>query len=188
MPTKVELGKRVREERTRQALTLKAVEKASGVSATHISQIERGITWPTVNALDKVARALKRKTSFFLEEVELPEICRLSGNGNTMVLSENPKVVLKSLSFGIPGSKIRFYTLTAHPGNGKERAEIKTHVHEGDECGYVLSGRIEVKIGDDVVTLKPGESIHFNGARPHGVRSAGSGVSESVWAAWSLGI
>jgi transcriptional regulator with XRE-family HTH domain len=188
MPTKVELGKRVREERTRQALTLKAVEKASGVSATHISQIERGITWPTVNALDKVARALRRKTSFFLEEVELPEICRLSGNGNTVILCENPKVVLKSLSFGIPGSRIRFYTLTAQPCNGKEKPEIRTTVHEGDECGYVLSGRLEVRVGDEVITLKPGESIHYNAARPHGVRNGGGTVSESVWAAWSLGI
>jgi transcriptional regulator with XRE-family HTH domain len=188
MPTKTELGKRVREERTKQALTLKAVEHLSGVSATHISQIERGITWPTVNALDKIARALKRHTSFFLEDIDLPEICRLAGNGNTMIMSENPKVVLRSLSFGIPGGRLRFYTLTAHPSNGKDGSDFVTHIHEGDECGYVLSGRIEVKVGEEVVQLKQGESIHFNGTKPHGIRNAGQAVSESVWAAWSLGV
>jgi len=188
MPTKVELGKRVRDERARQALTLKSVEHLSGVSATHISQIERGITWPTVNALDKIARALKRNTSFFLEDVELPEICRLAGDGNTMVLSEDPKVVLKALSIGIPGGKIKFYTLMAHPTDGKERGEIVTHCHEGDECGLCLSGRIEVKVGDEIIALKPGESVHFNGTRPHGIRNVGHAMSESVWAAWSLGI
>jgi transcriptional regulator with XRE-family HTH domain len=98
MPTKAELGKRVREERLKQSLTLKAVENLSGVSATHISQIERGITWPTVNALGKVAGALKKNMSVFLEDVELPEISRLSGTGNTMVLSEHPRVILRSLS------------------------------------------------------------------------------------------
>jgi mannose-6-phosphate isomerase-like protein (cupin superfamily) len=188
MPSKVELGKRVREERNRQALTLKAVEGRSGVSATHISQIERGITWPTVNALDKIARALKKNTSFFLEEVELPDMCRLSGNGSTMILSENPKVVLRSLSFGIPGGRIKFYVLTAHPTDGKDRGEIVAHCHEGDECGYVLSGRIELKVGDEIVVLKPGESVHFNGTKPHGIRNVGHSVSESVWAAWSIGV
>jgi len=43
----------------------------------------------------------------------------------------------------------------------------------------VLSGRIEVKIGDEIVTLKQGESIHFNGTRPHGIRNVGNGVSDS---------
>ena len=188
MPTKVELGKRVRDERTRQALTLKSVEHLSGVSATHISQIERGITWPTVNALDKIARALKRNTSFFLEDVELPEICRLCGDGNTMVLSEDPRIVLKVLSIGIPGGKIKFYTLTAHPTDGKEKGSIVTHCHEGDECGLCLSGRIEVKVGDEIITLKQGESVHFNGTKPHGIRNIGHSTSESVWAAWSLGV
>jgi transcriptional regulator with XRE-family HTH domain len=188
MPTKAELGKRVRDERTRQALTLKSVEHLSGVSATHISQIERGITWPTVNALDKIARALKRNTSFFLEEVELPEICRLSGDGNTMVLCEDPRVVLKALSVGIPGGKIKFYKLTAHPVDSKGKVEIATHCHEGDECGLCLSGRLEVKVGDEIITLKPGESVHFNGTKPHGIRNVGHVMSESVWAAWSLGI
>lgn len=188
MPSKVELGRRVREERTKQALTLKAVEGLAGVSATHISQIERGITWPTVNALDKIARALKKNTSFFLEDVELPDICRLSGDGNTMILSENPKVVLRCLSFGIPGGRLKFYMLTAHPANGKDRSTVVTHCHEGDECGYVLSGRLEVKVGDEVIALKPGESIHFNGTKPHGIRNVGHGASDSVWAAWSLGV
>jgi len=188
MPTKVELGKRVREERLKQSLTLKAVENLSGVSATHISQIERGITWPTVNALGKVAGALKKNMSVFLEDVELPEISRLTGTGNTMVLSEHPRVVLRSLSSGIPGGKLKFYVLTAHPGNKDGKETIVTHTHEGDECGVVLSGRIEVKVGDEIVTLKQGESIHFNGTRPHGIRNVGNGVSDSVWAAWSLGI
>jgi len=187
MPSKVELGKRVREERLKQTLTLKAVENLSGVSATHISQIERGITWPTVNALDKVARGLKRTTSFFLEDVELPDICKLSGGANGMIISESPRVVLKPLSIGIPGGKIKFYMLVAHPA-GKDRGEIVTHCHEGDEAGFVVSGRIEVKVGDEVVALKSGESVHFKGTKQHGIRNVGSGVSESVWAAWSLGV
>ena len=187
MPTKSDLGRRLREERVRQCLTLKEVEHRSGVSATHISQIERGITWPTVNALHKVARALEKNTSFFLEEVELPEVCTLTGEGSTMVLSEDPRLVLRSLTNGIPGGKLHFYMLVADTADS-DGTYLRIHSHEGDECGWVLSGRIEVKVGDEVFDLKQGDTIHFNATKPHGIRNVGNEVSKSIWSCWSLGV
>jgi mannose-6-phosphate isomerase-like protein (cupin superfamily) len=185
MQSKAVLGKRIREERLRQEKTLKDVEGVSGVSATHISQIERGITWPTVNALGKVASALNRNTSFFLEEVELPETCVAGGSG-PVLLSEAPRVTMKSLTNGIPGRKIHFYTLTAEPSDGAA-GFVPGHKHEGDECGWVLSGCLQVRVGEEVYELKRGDSIHFNGSKMHGIRNVGSEVSESIWAALSMG-
>ena len=185
MPSKSELGKRIREERLRQSLTLKEVEGRSGVSATHISQIERGITWPTVNALAKVATALEKNTSFFLEEVELPEI-NVSTGRDPMILLEQPRVLMRPLTNGIPGGKIHFYKLVADPGNGVHKY-VPGHVHEGDECGWVLSGHIQVKVGDEVFDLKAGDAIHFSGSKLHGIKNVGDEVSESVWAALSMG-
>jgi transcriptional regulator with XRE-family HTH domain len=186
MPTKAELGRRIREERTRQSLTLKKVESRSGVSATHISQIERGITWPTVNALDKVAKALDKNTSFFLEEVELPEVCKTCGDGRHFVYRDDPSIELKSLTNGIPGGRLHFYMLVAHPDGGDR--DVVTHCHEGDECGFVLSGAIEVTVGDRKYELREGDAIHFNASKAHGIRNAGKGASKSVWAAMSLGL
>ena len=185
MPSKTELGKRIREERLRQTLTLKQVEGRAGVSATHISQIERGITWPTVNALTKVATALEKNTSFFLEEVELPEVCVSTGR-DPMLLLEQPRVSLKPLTNGIPGGKIHFYKLIADPGNGVDKF-VPGHVHEGDECGWVLSGHIQVKVGDEVFDLRKGDAIHFSGSKLHGIKNVGDEVSESVWAALGMG-
>jgi transcriptional regulator with XRE-family HTH domain len=187
MPTKTELGRRMREQRAKQSLTLKQVEGRSGVSATHISQIERGITWPTVHALERIAKALTKNTSFFLEDVELPDICKLSGDGTPLIKSEQPKLVLIPLTNGIPGGQLHFYMLVAHPAT-KEKNDILTHRHEGDECGYVVSGHLEVKVGDQSLRLKEGDSIHFDGTKPHGIRNVGSGVSKSIWTAMSLGL
>lgn len=186
MPTKLELGRRIREERARQSLTLKQVETRSGVSATHISQIERGITWPTVNALHKVSKALEKNMSFFLEDVELPEVSKLSGDGKAMTVNDQPKIVMETLTNGIPGGKLHFYKLIADPGGGGKDFAI-IHCHEGDECGWVLSGLLEVKVGDDVFNLRRGDTIHFNATKPHGIRNVGDGVSESIWTAMSLG-
>jgi len=185
MPSKSELGRRIRQARVEKTLTLKEVEGRSGVSATHISQIERGITSPTVNALERIARALEKNTSFFLEDVELPEICTLQNDGREVVISERPKIVLKSLTHGIPGGVMHMYMMIAQP-LPKGGQEVKMHEHEGDECGYVIDGRLEIKIGDETIELGPGDSVHFKATMPHGVKNIGDKVSHSVWAATSI--
>jgi transcriptional regulator with XRE-family HTH domain len=188
MPTRADLGKRIREERLRQSLTLKDVEGRSGVSATHVSQIERGITWPTVNALDKIARALEKNTSFFLEEVELPDVSTMAGAGRKVVWNEKPRVVLESLTSGIPGGRMHFYKLVADPSTSGAPAGTAEHCHEGEECGWVITGEIEVDVDGSTYRLKAGDAIHFNGAKPHSVRNVGKSVSESIWASMGLGI
>ena len=68
MPTKQEVGRRVRLARFRRNLTLKEVAARSGMSATHISEIERGKTSPTIGALDRIAKALEERSAHFVEE------------------------------------------------------------------------------------------------------------------------
>jgi len=185
MPSKSELGRRIRQARIEKTLTLKEVEGRSGVSATHISQIERGITSPTVNALERIARALEKNTSFFLEDVELPEICKLQNDGREVVISERPKILLKSLTHGIPGGVLHMYMMIAHP-SPKGSQEVKLHEHEGDECGYVIDGKLEIRVGDEVIVLDEGDSIHYKATQSHGVKNIGDKVSHSVWAATSI--
>ena len=53
---KGEIGRRIRAVRRERGLTLRQVAAAAALSATHISEIERGHTTPTVGALLRVAR------------------------------------------------------------------------------------------------------------------------------------
>ena len=62
-----ELGRRIKQLRLAQALTLKDIESKGGVSATHVSEIERGKTSPTVGALAKIAEALEVNPSFLVD-------------------------------------------------------------------------------------------------------------------------
>ena len=62
-----ELGRRIRTLRIERRMTLKQVEQAAGLSATHLSEIERGRTSPTIGALVRIARALEKEASYFIE-------------------------------------------------------------------------------------------------------------------------
>ena len=73
MITKEEIGRRIKKVREEQHLTLKNVEAKAAISATHISEIERGKTSPTIGALIRIADALGKDPAYFIEEEELSD-------------------------------------------------------------------------------------------------------------------
>jgi transcriptional regulator with XRE-family HTH domain len=68
MAGSVKLGRKLKAARKAKRMTLMEVQKKAGVSATHISQIERGMTSPTVGVLQKLAKALDTRASSFLDD------------------------------------------------------------------------------------------------------------------------
>jgi mannose-6-phosphate isomerase-like protein (cupin superfamily) len=55
-------------------------------------------------------------------------------------------------------------------------------VHEDQEAVYVVSGVGEIKVGDEVVALKPGIAVYVPPGTAHGGRRAGAGPVMVVYA------
>ena len=105
-----ELGRRMRKLRLEQRMTLKRLQEASTLSATHLSEIERGRTSPTIGALIRIARALGREPSYFIEHEERTDVAHVGhGQGTQSRLSAG--ITAEVLSPGIPGSEISAYRL-----------------------------------------------------------------------------
>ena len=52
----------------------------------------------------------------------------------------------------------------------KERDQINKISHKGQEFSYMLEGRLELHLNDDVMILEPGDSVYFSSSIPHGLR------------------
>jgi transcriptional regulator with XRE-family HTH domain/quercetin dioxygenase-like cupin family protein len=79
-----------------------------------------------------------------------------------------------------PEHAVNFMKISYGPGaNTTGGGELVAH--EGYEYGYVLSGEVEVEVGDEVFTLRAGESLGFDSAIPHVLRNVGSEVFEGIW-------
>jgi quercetin dioxygenase-like cupin family protein len=65
------------------------------------------------------------------------------------------------------------------PGAGTGRHAI---THEGEECGIVLRGRLEVTVGDQVAVLTAGDAYYFRSEQPHQFRNSGNEVCELITA------
>ena len=93
-----ELGRRIRKLRVERRMTLKQVEQASGLSATHLSEIERGRTSPTIGALVRIARALNKDASYFIEAEERPDVAHMTREQVRTVSSKTPGLTIESLT------------------------------------------------------------------------------------------
>jgi len=156
MLTKQALARRIREARHKRKMTLKQVERLSGFSSTHISEIERGRTSPTIAALTRISEALQKDPSYFIEDRELEEVCLASPSPATRERAERMSLEVRPLTSGILASRLRLYSLrssTAFEGRVEELCP-------GDVCLYMISGSAHVRRGKEVFDLEPGSSLH----------------------------
>ncbi len=159
-----ELGRKLKQERLRRGLTLKDVENRVGISATHLSEVERGKSSPTVGVLDKIARALGTRPSLLVELAAGPPLSHTVPGERRTCLSEDGSVRTESLSDSFPGAEISILLKTYGPAPGRR---VKPRGHEGEEFVYILKGRLKVTIGDQHHVLEAGDAVHFKAAQPH---------------------
>jgi transcriptional regulator with XRE-family HTH domain len=159
-----ELGKRIKRVREARRLTLKAVESAAGISATHVSEIERGKTSPTLGALLRIARALGKNPAYFFEPEELGDVCRVSSDDRVRESLPSGGGTIDRLTTSIPGGRLQAAYIALAPGG---RRHPTAHVHDGDESALVLDGTVEFTVGDETHTLSRGDSIHFAAGTEH---------------------
>jgi transcriptional regulator with XRE-family HTH domain len=163
------LGRRLRDMRQKRGMTLKEVEAASGLSATHVSEIERGRTSPTIGALVRIAKALGCDPDYFLDEREL-EIASIIRKGEPSgAAGRQDRGGVESLTHGIVGGCLESFRVTLPPGG-----VIRFKAHFGEECGYVQDGRLEITVGDERCVLEAGDAFHYVSKEDHAVRSVGT--------------
>src|SRR5512146_1701660 len=153
------LGKRIRRIRQEKNLTLKQIEARVGVSATHISEIERGKTSPTIQALEKIAAALD------LPPQVQPEI--LHGADRKPITMNQGTIRIEPLTCRSVSSEVSIFVATID-GSGQVGG---VPGHRGEEFCYVLDGFLEVIVDGTPHVLRRGDTIHFKAARPHQIRN-----------------
>lgn len=160
MISKAELGRRIREARVQRGMTLKQLDQLSGFSATHISEIERGKTSPTIGALIKVAQALGKEPSYFIEEELLPETALVSRDQREPLPAAFGEA--HRLTPGIPGGRLNVSHFTLRPGD----PPLTLPRVEGEEAGYVLRGKLRARVAGEEYELNESDAIHYASEEP----------------------
>jgi transcriptional regulator with XRE-family HTH domain len=175
-------GAEVRSLRKARNITLTELSKESGLSVGYLSQIERNVSTPSVKALTDLSRALGVTVSWFFND------------GHQGPKEEQDFVVRKAnrrkLGYGDLGGTD--YLLTPNLDGQLELLLTKLqpggscgdepYTHRGEEAGLILSGRLEMWVGDRHFTLDEGDSFNFASTTPHRYRNACDRETVIVWA------
>jgi len=156
------LGQRLRKRRQSLGLTLKEVADGAGLSVGFISQIERGITTPSLSSLASVSRMLKVHLSEFLTQPKTTASPATRHDQRPHFAIGGNSLVYERLSASFPGNVLR--TLIIHEPPGYRSEPIS---HDGEEIFYVLEGGITVEVGAETHILEAGDSIHFPSTLVH---------------------
>jgi transcriptional regulator with XRE-family HTH domain len=148
----------IKRRREQMELTLRDLAMQSGVSASAISDIERGAKSPTISTLDALARALGLPMSAFADNG-----VQLASRVHVVRAAERPKFVdtksgAKRDSFGptLPRSKVEFLSYAVPPR--KVAGPFAAHVSGTLEHMYLAAGKIRVVFGSETVALEAGDS------------------------------
>ena len=155
------LGERLREQRKRLGLTLTEVADAAGLTAGFISQIERGITTPSLSSLVAVSRVLKAHVGDFLAQPKVTVPLTRQSERPHYAIGGN-SLSYERLSASFPGSVLRSVIIHEPPGYRSEPIS-----HEGEELFFILGGSLTVEVEDETTVLGAGDSIHFPSTKTH---------------------
>ena len=171
-----DLGKRLRTLRNEQGLTLAQLGQQVGLSASYLSQIERGMAMPSLSKLTTIANALGVEVRHFFEE-DASSPCPTRANQGKR-LKNTADVIVELLSADPAGKKIQPYRLICQPGASRDRHPT----YPGEEFGLVLKGQLTVTVGEETFVLKAGDSIHYETLQPHSWRNEGDEACIAIWA------
>lgn len=174
------IGKLIRQRRHEKKISLKELGVKSGLSIGLLSQIERGISSPTVRTLRLIGNALDVSTFWFFEKTtknsrEAEIIVRVGAR----TAINFAKGIRKELLTAPTPAGIELLDVVMEPGASSGEF---FYTHPGEEAGSVIAGTMTLYVEDEVFVLREGDSFRFKSTLPHRFENPGSVEARIMWA------
>jgi transcriptional regulator with XRE-family HTH domain/KaiC/GvpD/RAD55 family RecA-like ATPase len=179
---KIDLGMRLKELRTKRGLSQTDLAKLVGVTPSTISQVESNLIYPSLPALIKMAEILSVDVSSFFHD------SAYASNRVIFTNSEASKIKMPDL----PENSIEASLLT--PLDFDPKAEpylidilpkktLSSHffIHKGEEMGYLLSGKLQLRLEKAIYTLRAGDIVYLTSEIPSQWKNLGSSPARLLW-------
>ena len=172
----IDLGSRLRSLRIAHNLSQRMLAKRAGVTNSTISLIESNTSNPSVGALKRILDGIPiGLAEFFAFEPDVPR--KAFYRSDELVEIGKGPISFRQVGDNLFGRSLQILKECYQPGADTGKVPL---VHDGEEGGIVLSGRLEVTVDDERRILGPGDAYYFESRRPHRFRCVGPVACEVI--------
>ena len=189
------LGPRLRQVRASRQLSVRELARRVGCSASLISQIERGVSVPSVGVLYSLATELGSSLDYLLfgsgggpdgVPAAMPDLKAAAPPPAFVQRGCDRRII--DLASGVRWERLTpqsealtdFLEVIYSPG-GHSTDERRPLRHDGREYGLIISGTLTANVGFDSYELGPGDSIAFDSSTPHEYLNKTGEVVHAIW-------
>jgi uncharacterized cupin superfamily protein/DNA-binding XRE family transcriptional regulator len=171
-----DIGSRIRGLREQRDLSLRALAEMCEVSPNTVSLIERGLSSPCVDTLQRLANGLGVPIAAFFETDDPPAWLVLTRSANR-TRSRCPGMTIEHLGSGLAHHALASFLITIEPGASTNVTPIE---HSGVEWVYCLEGIVEYEVEGREYQLATGDNLLFDASLPHRWCNPGSRSSRML--------
>lgn len=167
------IGAKLRRLRLRKSMGLLELSKHTGLSPALLSKLERDVMHPTLPTLFRISLVFSVGLEYFFNPEPRP-VLEIVRRKDRLRFPDSPgagpvSYHFESLDFPVADRKLNSYLAEFEP-----LEEFSLHEHPGIEFLYLISGKLEIRAGEDTHELAEGDAIYFDCTVPHGYRRLGS--------------
>ena len=185
------LGAEIREVRKARGLTLNDLSRVVSCSVAYLSRIERGSARISPDLMAQVSAALGVDPGWFFPKqagdgpLERRHVVRAENrralSGMYTRTTEELGFEDELLSSSLAG---QCYLIVSRfpPGAGAPPEPLEGYKFEGEQHAMVLTGKVELRLEDEVIILRQGDSFSYPSMIAHRFRNATEEEATMIWA------
>lgn len=178
--TQLELASKLRTIRQSKNITINELSSRTGLTASFISQLERGLTSASVATLQKIAVELGISMSVLFDSVNVEN--DQATIETTLTRNESQKTLLykRAIDYLLDSADSNTEIVYSEIDIG---AGIKEPYHHKNNYKiiFVIEGTMEITIEDETYILKDKDSISFSGEKTHYWANIGDKTLKVIW-------
>ncbi len=173
----LKIGERLKRLRMINSLTQEELASRADLTKGFISQLENDATSPSIATLKDILDVFGVSMQEFFSETADAESVVYGKDVRVQATDDDDRIKVELLVPGAQNREMDPVLVTLEPGEEMEEQPF----HEGEEFGFVLLGKIQLRLDDRLHTVKKDECFYFSSDKRHSVKNIGKGQAKILW-------